>query len=87
MLKKNEKKLFEQDWAREFPDDPQARTRFDLDPAWPVIYKDPVTRAAFVMWQAGRKSMSQEHDRYCITDGSGACISNDLRCMHRRGIE
>jgi hypothetical protein len=73
---------FEKSWAREFPDDPEAGTRFLRDDS--NLYIDMSVRAAFVLWLAAKKEDSGEPDAFCVTAENGDCVSNDPRCMHRK---
>ena len=34
----------------------------------------------------GKGFQEPEPDKYCFTDGSGSCISQDPRCMHNRKV-
>jgi hypothetical protein len=59
----DESARFEQDWARQFPDDPEEgrflKEKFGND-GW--LYRNLTTRAAYVMWQTARHSVETGSD-------------------------
>lgn len=52
-----DRKYFQQDWARTFPDHPKGEDNFKRTSSG--MYEDPVVRAAFALWQEGRRTTDQ----------------------------